>query len=410
MQYRTQRLDNGLEVLAECNPAARSMSCGFFVRTGARDERPDINGVSHFLEHMVFKGTSRRSSADVNRELDEMGSHSNALTSEESTIYHASVLPEFQSRIVELLADIMRPALRAEDLETERQVILEEIRMYDDQPPYGGYEKAMRAWFGSHPLSQPILGTAETVSALTPGRMRSWFDEHYSPANMAFAVAGNVDFDLLLKDLERNCGNWQPIPASRNCPAPVGIPGRHVLHKPDSVQEYVLQIASGPGADDPDRYAVRILTTIVGDDSGSRMFWEFLDTGLAESAATGNHEYLNAGTIMTYLCCAPEQTANNLERLRRLQESIRSRPVTAQELALAKSKISSHILLSGERTESRLFSVGNQWLRGHPYRSPREIARRYEEVTLDDVIAVADKYPLDTSVTLCVGPLEVWPE
>jgi predicted Zn-dependent peptidase len=410
MQYRTHRLDNGLEVLAECNPAARSVSCGFFVRTGARDERPEINGVSHFLEHMVFKGTTRRSAADVNRELDEMGSHSNALTSEESTIYHASVLPDFQDRVVELFADIMRPALRAEDFETERQVILEEILMYDDQPPYGGYEKAMRAWFGNHPLSQPVLGTTETVSAMTPEAMRAWFEERYSPSNMAFAVAGKVDFERLVETLDRHCGSWKPFPARRNCPLPAGKPGRHVLHKPDSVQEYVLQIAPGPGADDPDRYAVRVLTTIFGDDSGSRIFWEFLDTGLAESAGTGNHEYLNAGTVMTYLSCAPEQTAENLVRLQQLQESILTRPVTDHELALAKSKISSHILLSGERTESRMFSVGSQWLRGHAYQSPREIARRYEAITLEAVNAVAAKYPMTESATLCVGPLDSWPE
>ena len=138
MEYRQHRLDNGLTILAECNPAGHFAAFGFFVKTGARDETPALGGVSHFLEHMVFKGTPHRTAAEVNLELDEMGSCSNARTGEESTIYHAAVLPEFQPRMIELLSDIMRPSLRDDDFETERQVILEEIAMYQDQPPYGG--------------------------------------------------------------------------------------------------------------------------------------------------------------------------------------------------------------------------------------------------------------------------------
>ncbi len=145
------------------------------MRTGARDETPEVGGVSHFLEHMVFKGTPNRSAAEVNLELDEMGSSSNARTSEESTIYYATVLPEFQTQVVELLSDIMRPSLRPEDFETEKQVIIEEIKMYDDQPPYGGYERIMAEFFGNHPLGQSVLGTVETVSALTPESMMELF-------------------------------------------------------------------------------------------------------------------------------------------------------------------------------------------------------------------------------------------
>jgi predicted Zn-dependent peptidase len=151
MEYRQHRLKNGLNILAECNPQAYTSAFGFFVRTGARDETSEISGVSHFLEHMVFKGTPNRSAAQVNLELDEMGSSSNARTGEESTIYHAAVLPEFQGQVVELLSDIMRPSLRVDDFETEKQVIIEEIKMYDDQPPYGGYERMMSEFFGEHP-------------------------------------------------------------------------------------------------------------------------------------------------------------------------------------------------------------------------------------------------------------------
>jgi len=141
LEFRKHQLENGLWVVAECNEHAHSVGLGFFVRTGSRDEQPEAAGVSHFLEHMVFKGTPRRSADDVNREFDEMGAVYNAFTSEENTVYYATVLPEYQQQCVALLADIMRPSLRADDFNTEKKVIIEEIRMYDDQPPFGADEQ-----------------------------------------------------------------------------------------------------------------------------------------------------------------------------------------------------------------------------------------------------------------------------
>ena len=147
MRFRQQTLPNGLDIIAECNPAAYSAAFAFFVQTGSRDETDALSGVSHFLEHMAFKGTPTRSAADVNRELDEMGAHSNAFTSEEQTVYYVTVLPEYQDRALDLLSDLMRPALRPADFETEQQVILEEIAKYDDQPPFGAHEKSMALHF-----------------------------------------------------------------------------------------------------------------------------------------------------------------------------------------------------------------------------------------------------------------------
>ncbi|HEY2761857.1 MAG TPA: pitrilysin family protein, partial [Pirellulales bacterium] len=152
MQFQRATLDNGLEIVAECNSAAHSTALGFFVKTGARDETDEVSGVSHFLEHMMFKGTPSRSAEDVNREFDDMGADYNAYTSVEITAYHAVVLPEFQNATVELLADILRPSLREEDFVTEKQVILEEIKMYCDQPPFAVDDKCRAAFFGNHPL------------------------------------------------------------------------------------------------------------------------------------------------------------------------------------------------------------------------------------------------------------------
>ncbi|MGI9515644.1 MAG: M16 family metallopeptidase [Pirellulaceae bacterium] len=404
MQYLQHQLDNGLQILAECHPDSHAMACGFFVRTGARDELPSMVGISHFLEHMVFKGTPNRTAEEVNRELDEMGSHSNAQTGEESTIYYARVLPDFQTPIVALLSDIMRPSLREDDFATEKNVIIEEIMMYDDQPPYGGHERIMRDFFGDHPLGQCVQGTVDTVSNLTPEQMRDYFQVRYSPANICLAAAGNVDFDRLVADCEQYCSDWKKFDAPRDAAPAAYRSGFDVMHKPESTQEYLLQLTQGPSSRDEDRFAARVLTTILGDDSGSRMYWEFLDSGRAEAAGMGNHEYDDAGLVMTFICCAPDEAQSNLERLRDLQANALTNPVTQKELDQAKRKISSHIILSSERSDSRMFSVGAQWLKNHEFKSPAEIAATYEAITLDQVHAVAKKYPLTENMTLCVGP------
>ena len=161
MEFLKHILPNGLEIVAERNPKAYSTALGFFVRAGSRDETDEVAGVSHFLEHMMFKGTPTRTADDVNREFDEMGASYNAFTSEEHTVYYAAVLPEYQVQASELLADILRPSLRLEDFEMEKQVILEEIRMYEDQPPFGADEKCRALYFGEHPLARSVLGTVE---------------------------------------------------------------------------------------------------------------------------------------------------------------------------------------------------------------------------------------------------------
>ena len=176
MEFRKHRLDNGLEIIAETNADAHSMSVAFIVRTGSRDETDEVAGVSHFLEHMCFKGTPRRSADDVNREFDEIGAHYNAFTSEECTAYYASVLPEYQESSVDILADILRPSLRPDDFNMEKKVILEEIQMYLDHPPFGMDDRITQLHMGRHPLAKSVLGTAESVGDLSPEQMRKYFD------------------------------------------------------------------------------------------------------------------------------------------------------------------------------------------------------------------------------------------
>lgn len=405
MPFRHHTLDNGLEIVAEVSPDAYSSAYAFFVRTGARDETDEISGVSHFLEHMVFKGSANRTAEQVNRDLDDLSASSNAFTSEEQTVYYATTLPEEQESIVELLADIMRPVLRQEDFDTEKQVILEEIAKYDDQPPYGAHEKCMAAFFGDHPLGRSILGTTDSVGALARDQMLRYFERRYSPANMVLAAAGNLDFDALILQAQNYCGRWQMFDAPRALSRPQPRTTWQVIHKPLAVQQYVVQLSAGPSTNDDDRYAARLLSTIVGDDSGSRLFWELVDTGQAESASIGSQEFQGTGVYMTWLSCLPNLAAENLQRLGEIIAEVQSDGVTEEELIQAKNKVCAHIVLQAERPTNRMFSVGNAWIQRRQYKTVREAVEIYRGVTLDDIHRVLKKYPLAPTATVAVGPL-----
>jgi predicted Zn-dependent peptidase len=395
-----------LEIVAECNAEAHSAALGFFVNTGARDESPEVAGVSHFLEHMAFKGTATRSADDVNREFDEMGAQYNAYTGEEHTVFFAAVLPEQQDRVVGLLADILRPALRKEDFDTEKQVILEEIHMYEDQPPFGADEKCRAAYFGTHPLGQSVLGTLKSVGELRVEAMREYFRARYAPGNVTLAAAGRVDFDALVRSARKVCGPWEPAPARRAIEPPLHHDGFHVLRKESATQLYALQMTAGPAAIDADRYPAKLLAAILGDDTGSRLFWELVDPGLAETANMGHCEFEGAGLFVTYLCCEPDRAAENLQRVLDLLRRAESEGVTKDELNQAKNKVSSRIVLSGERPRGRLFVVGGDWVHRREYRSIRDDLDAVAAITADDVAAVLAKYPLSAGTTMIVGPLD----
>lgn len=404
MEFRKHKLGNGLEIIAEVNPKAYSSAYAFLVNTGSRDESDELSGVSHFLEHMVFKGTPTRSAEDVNRELDEIGSQSNAFTSEEQTVYYARVLPEYQSRTLDLLSDIMRPSLRDDDFEMEKQVILEEIAKYEDQPPFGAFEKCMAAHFGEHPLGRSVLGTTDSVGALTSTQMRTYFEQQYSPGNIVLASSGNVDFDQLVADAEQRCGTWQPFDVARDPRRAAAHASLEKLTKDSAAQAYIVQIVNGPAVDDEDRYAGRLMATILGDDSGSRLFWDLVDTGRAEFASISPYGFQGTGILMTYLACMPQDTDECLDRVRAVYAAAEKDGVTEDELARAKSKTCSELVRQNENPSRRLFSVGMNWLQRRSYQTIRENVDAYQSVTIDDIAAVFAKYPLTSSTTVAIGP------
>src|SRR3954451_9555062 len=195
LKFHYKQLPNGLDIVAETNPDSYSFAAGLFVKTGSRDEDAHVNGVSHFLEHMMFKGSQKYTWEDVNRIFDEIGARYNAFTTQEMTAYYANVLPEFTERAVEHLAHLLRPAIRDEDFTTEKKVILKEIAMYLDEPGHRLYERLMEAHFGNHPLSMSILGSAESIQKLKRDEMADYFRGRYGPGNMVLSVTGRLEFD-----------------------------------------------------------------------------------------------------------------------------------------------------------------------------------------------------------------------
>jgi predicted Zn-dependent peptidase len=400
-------LDNGLQIIGESSPSARSVALGFFVRTGSRDETREVSGVTHFLEHMVFKGTPRRSALDVNADFDRIGAQYNAFTSEEHTVFYAAILPEYLPRAVDILADILRPSLRAEDFDMEKKVIIEEIGMYEDQPMWSAYDHAKRIYFGDHPLGQSILGTAESVGALTREQMEAYFRGRYVAPNITVVAAGKFDWQALVPLIEASCGGWDGRPAPRqDIREARGTGGFEVLARAKVTQEHVFLVTPGPAADSPLRYAADTLAMILGDDSGSRLYWALLDPGLAESADASFHEYEGTGSFYTSFSGEPGRTEENLAIVLDLLGQAQRDGVTEDELRQAKNKILSRVVRGSERPMGRMQAIGMAWSYLHQYRNVDDELQAFEAVTVGDIRTVLDQNPLDRVTTLALGPLE----
>ncbi len=391
MELLTHKSDDGPEVIALSDPSAFTVSLGWFVKTGSRDEKYEVAGVSHFLEHMVFKGTHKRSSEVVNRELDHLGAQSNAYTSEDSTVFYASVVPECQARAVDLLTDLMAPSLGEQEFETERQVVLEEIAMYDDQPPYGAFEKAMELFFGNHPLATRVLGTVETVSEMSVTNMREYHAQRYTRDNMFLIASGKVDFSQLVDHVEQHTEHWPTGAAARQYRTPEFSSSEVLIEREATHQHYAVKLWPGLSCNDPQRYALRMLCTILADDSGSRLFWELIDTGRAETAALWPQLFDDCGCLLGYLCCAPEDAEENLETMQKVLDDVLKHGVTRKELELAKNKIQAGLILSDERPSNRLFALGQSWLTRRAYEPLDVILERFASVSLQDILDVAQR-------------------
>ncbi len=409
MAFLRERLDNGLEVIAETAGHAVSTSVGFFVNTGARHETDALWGASHFLEHMVFKGTADLTADDINRRFDAIGASANAFTGEEDTVYYATVLPERQREAVELVARMMRPALRAEDFDTEKLVILEEIRMYDDQPPFGADDLCRAAFFGDHPLSHSVLGTVDSIGGLSVEAMREYHRRRYTPGTMVLAATGAVDFPALLADARRLCGDWEPHgtdhPPTAGGPIAVARPGTERIARASAALAYAVRMSAGPSETDADRYAAKLLAAVLGDSSGSRLYWALVDSGDAEEATLHQIEYADAGLFVSQLSCDPADADTLLERMLDIYREAVTHGIRRGEFEQARNKIAGRVVLAGERPRRRLFEVGGEWGHLRSYRTVAETLAIVESLSLDDVHRVLATWPLDAAAaTVLAGP------
>lgn len=404
MEFKQTQLDNGLTVIAEASQSARSMALGFFVRTGARDETAEISGVSHFLEHMLFKGTEKRSPLEVNLEFDAMGAKYNAFTSEENTVYYAAVLPEYQERVLTLWADLMRPALREEDFEMEKGVICEEIAMYKDLPHFDVLDRCRRLHFGEHPSGNSVLGTEEVIRGLERQQMLDYFQRRYAADNMVLVAAGRVDWDRLVAQAQELCGSWEAQQAGRELTDMRGTGKSEAEGKSNVVRQHVCLMSAAPAAQSPMRYAASVASYIVGDVTGSRLYWALVDTALADAADMEYDTLDGTGAFYTYLSCDPAQTQKVIGIAKDCMRKVCTEGVTAEELQASKNKMASGVTLSGEIPMGRLVPLGYGWVYRKEYRPLVEELETLHQVSQEDIAALLAEYPLKKTTMLTLGP------
>jgi predicted Zn-dependent peptidase len=404
MRFEQTTLDNGLEVIAELNDQAHSVAAGFLVKTGSRDESAELAGVSHFLEHMTFKGTAKRDAVAVNRDFDRVGAKHNAQTSEEDTFYHVTCLPEYLPQAFDVLADILRPTLRGDDFETEKKVIIEEIRMYLDNPMSVAYEAAKSAHFGEHPLGNSILGTIESIAALKAEQMRAYFADRYCPSNIVLAFAGKRDWNSLVDLAQEHCGDWQKGSAFRQAVPVRGTGSFRAIHRAEDQQQTVVAVSDAPELESEDRYAAHLLATILGDHTGSRLYWTLIDPGLADGAELSYQTYNKAGAFFSFLSCEPSATQANIERIADVYRTAMAHGVSEEELVQAKNKVLARSVLRSERPMGRLATVGFHWMYRRSYISVDQELEAFNKVSLAEVRRLLQNWRLWPPTIVSVGP------
>lgn len=406
--FHTHTLPNGLQIVGQPMPDFESVAVSYYVRTGSRDEKnPSIAGVSHFLEHMMFKGTKTLDWQQITLEFNKIGAELNAFTSHEATVYYARVLGEYLDRAVDLLSDMMYPRLDEQDFEMEKEVIVNEIARSEDQPYNTTYRRMMQTYFGNHPLGHDVLGSPESIRGMKIEQMRDYWGKRYAANNLILAVAGKFDWNHIVELAEGHCSTWR-----------TGDSGRDVSHyEPahsinnimvDKKLKQQIMILAMPAVDvkDPDYYAATLGGSILGDSDGSRLYWNIYQKGLAESASAGIWAMEGTGIMLMEANSTPEEAPRVLKMLHAELDSLLQDGVFEDELRRAKDKWLSSLILSSESTFSRMRSLANDWVTEGRLVSIDEEIERIEKVTTDDVMRALNRFPMrDKQVLTALGPL-----
>lgn len=407
--YTLHTLDNGLQVVIEHMPDVRSAAAGFLVRTGARDETPPLAGVSHFLEHMMFKGTAKRSWQDITIDFDRMGSTYNAFTSEDRTIYYGWVRTADLGKQIELLADMLRSTIPPEEFDTEKNVILEEIAMSKDQLEHVAVDFLQEKVFAGHSLAWPILGYEQTVRDLTRDQMWHYFQQRYAPDNMRLIVAGNVDPQEVIALAEGHCAGWKPSGTNVPRVPPNMHTGVDVLPVDRFKQQLIVLTFPAVGARDPLAETASAVSTILGGEN-SRFFWNIMQTGLSPRASAYYMDYTDCGAMLLYGACQPENAEKLLDALRAEARRITREPVQEQEIDRVKNRRRTTLAVEAEAPYHRLTQLMDDMeYYGHP-RTVDQMLAEVDAISVETIRDYVRRFPLDGPGHLAsVGPRN-WPD
>jgi predicted Zn-dependent peptidase len=385
-------LDSGLRVVTEAVPSVRSVALGLWVRTGSRDETPAQAGVSHFLEHLLFKGTKRYSAIEIAEIFDGLGASVNAATGKESTNLHARFLDTHTEEAFDLLAEMLLGPTYPE-IDSEREVVLEEIAMYEDEPQDKVHDVLDRAVFGGHPLGRRVLGEAEVISSIPIPEIDAYHRARYTGANIVVAAAGNIDHEKIVELTKRHV---EPPTTSNGDHAtePPQVDGAQVAFQQKDTEQFHIALGA-PGIDrnDERRYALTILDAVFGGSTSSRLFREIREKrGLAYAVGSYTQQYVDSGLIGLYVGTREDNVEEACGIIGRELASIHAEGVTDDELARAKEHVKGRMVLSSESTAARMGRIGKAVLFDMPLLTLDELLERIDAVTGDEVAELAREF------------------
>lgn len=393
-QFKKSILDNGMVLLTERLPQFQSLSIGVWVDAGTRHERPGEEGMSHFLEHMMFKGTEERSALDIAREVDRVGGEFNAFTTREYTCFHLLLL----ARDLKLAADIMSDVIlnsqfAEEEIERERKVILQEISMVEDNPEELIHDLFFDQAFGGHALGKPILGTRDTIAKFDRSTVRSYFRRHYSPKQMIVSVAGDVEHEqvrrLFNKYLQGGLGMHSPKHEKANLHRPKLAHGSRV-YKRDMEQAHIVVGFPSVNNTDPDRYATFLLNTYLGGGMSSALFQEIREKrGLAYTVYSSLAPFSDTGLFSLYVATSPKEVSMCLELMGKELERLRRTKLEKKHLDILKDNLKGAILLGSDSVENRMTSIARNEMFFGRYMSPAMVTKEIDKVKSEDLQRIA---------------------
>ena len=407
MSFRTTVLPEGLTVVTEQMQSVRSVSVGFWVGAGSVDEDPTEAGASHFLEHLLFKGTDDLTAREIAERIDAVGGDMNAFTTKEYTTFYVRLLGENAGLGVDILSDIMwSPAFRPDEIDSERQVILEEILMHADEPADLVHDVLAAALFPGHPLGRQVLGEAETVSRMTRDRIAHFHDDHYRPGNIVVAAAGQLDHDEIVEGLvsrlPRRSGGSAP---KRSAPAAQ----RSLLevHRRTTEQAHLAVAVPAPHRDDEERHAMSIVEHVLGGGMSSRLFQSIREErGLAYSVYAYRLGFQGAGALAVYAGTSPDKAAEVRDLILDEMHAMAEKGMTQQELDNARSHIRGSMALGLEDSGARMSRIGHSQLVHGKVLQVEEVERRLTELTLDQINDVGRRWLSYPPTIACVGPFD----